>query len=115
VPGLSVADDGTPTINGLPLAQASSSEQLRTSVALGAALSPKLRVMLVRNGNLLDEAHLAALGEMAAGMGVQLWVEWVTSGAAGPANVLIEDGHVAEAGPQRGMIAPNEEPAVEGL
>ena len=109
VPGLGIAEDGTATLNGIPLAQASSSEQLAASVALGAALNPKLKVMLVRNGNLLDERHLAEMGEAASRLGIQLWVEWVTSGATGPANVLIEDGHVVEAGMQHGTINPNKE------
>lgn len=92
VPGLGLGDAGV-LFGGVPLEQASSSEQLRVSVAIGLALNPKLKVLLVRNGNLLDEDGVAMLGEMAAAAGAQVWMEFVTSSADGMA-VMIEDGHV---------------------
>lgn len=92
VAGLGIADAG-PTFGGVPLEQASSSEQLRVSVAIGLALNPKLKVLLVRNGNLLDDGGLKALGEMADAAGAQVWMELVTKDAGG-VTVMIEDGHV---------------------
>jgi hypothetical protein len=63
------------------------------SVAIGLALNPKLKVLLVRNGNLLDDDGLKALSEMADASGAQVWMELVTKDAGG-VTVMIEDGHV---------------------
>lgn len=93
VEGLGLSDDGV-TFNDVPLAQASSSEQLRVSVAIGLALNPTLKVVIVRNGNVLDEDALAAIAKQAEDAKAQLWVEWVTKDKSA-VQVFIEDGHVA--------------------
>lgn len=93
VVGLGLSDDGV-TFNGLPLAQASSAEQLRVSAAIGFALNPTLKVVLIKNGNLLDDDSLAALAKQSEEAGAQCWVEWVTKDKS-EVQVFIEDGHVA--------------------
>ncbi len=92
VAGLGLSDDGV-TFGGLPFSQASTSEQLRVSVAIGLALNPTLRVLLVRNMNLLDDENLALLTKQAEDADCQLWGEYVTSNPEG-VSVFIEDGHV---------------------
>jgi len=92
--GLSLGDDGV-TLHGIPFEQASSAEQLRASIAIGAALNPKLAVMLVRDGALLDQSSLAMLAEMADAAGIQLLVERVGEGDR--MGVVIEDGAIVEA------------------
>ncbi len=91
VPGLSFSETGV-TLNALPLDQASSAEQLRVSVAIGAALNPQLRVSFVRDGSLLDEASLALIAETAEKLDLQVWMERVAG--AGETGILIEDGMV---------------------
>lgn len=93
VQGLAVGDDGI-AYNGVPFAQASSAEQLRVSVAIGLALNPKLKVLLIRDGSLLDERNLAVIATMAEEAGAQVWLERVSSDGAG-CSVLIEDGAVS--------------------
>jgi energy-coupling factor transporter ATP-binding protein EcfA2 len=84
--------DGYVTLNGLPFAQASDAEQLRTSIALAMAMNPKLKVLRIRDGSLLDENGLRLVAEMAELHDFQVWVERVdTSGKIG---VVIEDGSV---------------------
>lgn len=80
-------------LEGVPFSQASSAEQLRASAAIGLALNPRLRVMLIRDGSLLDEKSLRMLGEFAEQHGAQIWVERV--GDHDACGVLIEDGEVA--------------------
>lgn len=92
VPGLGLTDEGV-TFEGLPFKQAATSVQLRTSVAIGLALNPSLKVLLVRNGNLLDEHGVRLLGEMAEAAGAQIWMEYVTGKDEG-VTVMIEDGKV---------------------
>lgn len=91
VPGLSFDDAGI-LYNGIPFAQASSGEQLRVSVSMGLALNPKLRVVLIREGSLLDADNLALIGEMAAEADAQVWIERVGDGES--CSVVIEDGAV---------------------
>lgn len=88
-------DDVGPTFNGVPFQQASQAEQLRVSVAIGVALNPKIRVMLVREGSRLDPNGLALLAKLAEETGSQVWVERVAAGD--PGAVIIEDGAVLEA------------------
>lgn len=93
VTGLGFDADGI-TLNGLPFEQASSAEQLRVSVAMGIALNPKLRVMLIRDGSLLDEDSLALVATMAEEADAQIWIERVSDGDE--VSVVIEDGHVRD-------------------
>ena len=92
--GLTVDDKGV-LLHGLPLEQASSAEQLQCSVAIGLALNPELRVLLVRDGSLLDEDSLRLLTEMAEGADAQVWLETVSDG--GDVGIVIEDGTVRAA------------------
>lgn len=96
IDGLGLSDDGV-TFMGLPFSQASSSQQLRTSVAIGMALNPLLKVLLVRNGNMLDDDSLQAVAEQAEQADCQVWCEYVTADPKG-VQVFIEDGHVAAQG-----------------
>ncbi len=94
VPGLSFDEDGGVTLDGLPFCQASSSQQLRVSVAIGLALNPKLRVLLVRDGSLLDPDSLKLLGQLAKEHDAQVWLERVSDGKE--VTVVIEDGAVQQ-------------------
>jgi len=91
VPGLGF-DEGGVTLNGLPFEQASSAEQLRVSVAMGLAVNPTLRVLLIRDGSLLDEEGLRTVAELAAERDGQVWLERVGEGAE--CSVIIEDGAI---------------------
>lgn len=91
VPGLGFDETG-PTLNGIPLAQASQAERLRVSIAIGLALNPKLRVLLVREGALLDEEAMGILETMATEADAQVWIERV--GKGDPGAIIIEDGSV---------------------
>jgi len=76
VKGLGLDEAGV-TFNGMPFEQCSSAEQLRISVAMGLALNPKIKVLLIRDGSLLDDESLRALAEQAAEADAQVWVERV--------------------------------------
>jgi DNA repair exonuclease SbcCD ATPase subunit len=97
VEGLAFDVNGGVTLNGLPFDQASAAEQLRVSVAIGAALNPSLRVMLVRDASLLDSEALELMGQLADQYDTQLWLERVEAEGA---TVVIEDGTVAAAAAQ---------------
>ncbi|SCM79836.1 conserved hypothetical protein [uncultured Pleomorphomonas sp.] len=93
VEGLELTEDGV-LLNGVPFDQASDAEQLRVSIAVAGAMNPRLRVIRVRDGSLLDDDSMAALASYAEANGLQVWVETVQSGRE--AAIVIEDGHVAK-------------------
>lgn len=91
VEGLAFDEDGV-LLNGFPFSQASSAEQVRVSVAMGIAMNPELRVLLIRDGSLLDDDSLGMISEMAAEKDAQIWIERVGEGAE--VSVVIEEGEV---------------------
>lgn len=94
VSGLLFDTAGGITLDGIPFSQCSSAEQLKVSVAIGFALNPKLKVVLIRDGSLLDDTSMTTLCEMAKEAKAQVWVERVGTDAR--TSVVIEDGHVKE-------------------
>lgn len=95
VPGL-ICDDAGIKFNGTPLDQCSSAEQLRIGLAIAIGMNPKMKVMLIRDGSLLDEDSLAIVAEMAEASDSQVWIERVSDGAE--CTVVIEDGMVVGGG-----------------
>lgn len=86
--------DGIVLLNGVPFDQASDAEQLRASVAIAMAGNPKLRVIRVRDGSLLDADGMRLLAELADANDMQVWVERVASD--GKVGFVIEDGQVRQ-------------------
>ncbi len=94
VTGLGI-DGDVVTFRGVPFSQASGAEKVRVGMAVGAALNPTLRVILVREGALLDDTSLSTMLANAAERGFQVWVETVGERDAGESvGVVIEDGRV---------------------
>lgn len=91
ISNLSFSDDGV-IYQGQPLEQASQAEQIRVSAAIGITLNPKLRILLIRDGSLLDNDSLALLGKLAEDSDTQIWLERVSHGDG--VGVVIEDGEV---------------------
>ena len=92
VEGLAV-DGEAVLFGGLPLAQANRATQIRVSAAIGMALNPRLRIMFVEDGSLLDTESLGLMAALAEANGSQVWMEVVSSDGDG-CEVFIEDGHV---------------------
>lgn len=93
VPGLSFDESGV-LFQGVPFSQASDAEKIRVSVSMGLAMNPKLKVILIRDGSLLDEDSLAIIAKMAAENDAQVWIERV--GRGDECSVVIEDGQIVE-------------------
>lgn len=94
IDGIGFGDDLV-LFNSEPFSQASDAEQLRVSVAIAAAMNPKLRVIRIRDGSLLDDEAWAILTEFADTNDLQIWAETVQSDR--PAAIVIEDGTVKAA------------------
>jgi DNA repair exonuclease SbcCD ATPase subunit len=94
VPGLTFGD-GSVLLDGVPFEQASDAEQLWASIAIAGAMNPKLRVIRVRDGSLLDDEAMVLLAEYAEANDLQIWIERVDS--SGAVGFVIEDGMVKDA------------------
>jgi len=81
-------------INGTPFNQLSSGEKIRISALIGMSVTPELRVMLIRNGSLLDDDGYSTIESLAIKNNYQFWVE--TVGAGHGEAILIEDGKTKE-------------------
>jgi hypothetical protein len=78
--------------NDLPFDQASHAEQMKTSMAIGMAINPKLRIMRIKDGSLLDDKTLAIVSAMAEAHDFQVWIECVST--TGKVGIYLEDGEV---------------------
>lgn len=94
VKGLGFSDVGV-MFNGFPFEQASGAERIRVSTGIGFALNPKLKVLRIKDGSLLDNESLALLEELAAAADGQIFLEMISKDAVG---VVIEDGIVMDNG-----------------
>lgn len=88
--------DGFVTFNDIPLDQASDAERLRVSIGIAMATNPKLRVIRIRDGSLLDEDSMKVVVEMAKQNNFQFWCEVVgdQKTVGGEIAVVLKDGEV---------------------
>lgn len=90
VDGLSFGE-GIVTFNGLPLSQASTGEQWSVSLAIAGAMNPTLRVILIRQGALMDSDRIRQTALWAAENNYQVWMERVEE--SGTVGIVMEDGN----------------------
>ncbi len=95
--------DGVVLYKDVPFEQASSAEQLRVSLAIAMAANPKVRVIRIQDGSLLDEDSLAHIEAAAGEKGYQVWIEKVDS--SGTVGIVIEDGAVVAIDGERVAVA----------
>ncbi|MCI1831518.1 MAG: AAA family ATPase [Bifidobacterium sp.] len=93
IDGLGFDESGV-TYKGVPFQQASSMEQLRVSMAIAMASNPKLKVIRIKDGSLLDDDALAYVAQVAEEQDFQVLMERV--GDKDPGAIIIEDGQVKE-------------------
>lgn len=91
IDGLSWNEDKV-LYNNIPYDQISSAEQLKVSMAIAMAANPKLRMLQIRDGSLLDKDNLKVIEEMTKGQDFQAWVERVDE--SGKVGIVISDGEI---------------------
>jgi outer membrane murein-binding lipoprotein Lpp len=94
VEGLDFANGGV-TYSGIPFKQASGSQTLKVSTAIGMALNPRLRVMLIDGAESLDSTQMGIISEMAKKQDYQLWLTSVSEDEK--IGIYIEDGAIKTA------------------
>jgi len=91
------------TYHGVPLEECSSAEQIRISTAIGMSANPNMKVLLIREGSLLDASGIDTLEQMAQEHGYQIFAEVVDE--TGKVGIYLEDGEV------KAINNPEPEPA----
>jgi len=91
VDGLSLGDD-TVIFDGITFSSLSTGQQIRLSTAIAMKLNPKLKIILVREGSLLDDEGFKELCNMAKDNDYQIWIEEVDE--SGKVGFYIEDGSI---------------------
>ncbi len=93
IPDLELRPEGV-YYQGVPFEQGSRAERIKVSLAMGMALNDKLRILLIRDGSVLDADSMATIAELAEQHDFQFWIEMARGyeGAAGA--VIIDDGGV---------------------
>lgn len=86
--------DGEVKFNGLPIASAGTSEQIKVGMAVAAALNPKLRVILVDEGSEIDRDNLKVVHDFAAERDLQIWMTRCSTDSGMP-ELEIVDGEIA--------------------
>lgn len=87
-------NDDTLTYKDIPFSQLSTSEKLRLSFLISCVVNPKLKVMLIRDGSLLDKENMELLKKIAEYFNVQIWVEVVDDNEQ--VGIILEDGKIKD-------------------
>jgi hypothetical protein len=88
--------NGIVTFNAHPLSQASTGEQWTVALAIAGAMNPKLKVIMIRQGALMDSDRIRQTAEWAAAKGYQVWMERVEE--SGKVGIVMHDGEATVAG-----------------
>jgi hypothetical protein len=93
IDGLELTDEGV-LMNGVFFSQLSTAEQIRISALVAMSQNPDLRIILIREGALMNSANLKMLSGLAAERGFQCWIEKFSE-SPGNEGLHIEDGAIA--------------------
>jgi DNA repair exonuclease SbcCD ATPase subunit len=91
--GLEFTDEGV-MYRGTFFSQLSTAEQIRISTLVAMAQNPTLRIVMIREGALINRENMAMIAELAKSENYQLWVEKFAE-EPGDAGLHIVDGAVA--------------------
>lgn len=90
--GLELTDDGV-MFNGTFFSQLSTAEQIRVSTLVAMSQNPGLKLILIREGALMNSANLTMIASLANDQGYQLWIEKFQENAS-DIGLHIEDGSI---------------------
>lgn len=98
VDGLKLTADGIMISNEngdlVPFKQASAARKLKISLGIAMAANPKLRVIRIADGSLLDDESMKIVKNMAKDEDFQVWIEYASRNKDDKIGVYIEDGAV---------------------
>ncbi len=95
--GLELTDDGV-MFNGTFFSQLSTAEQIRVSTLVAMSQNPGLKIIIIREGALMNSANLAMIASLASDQGYQLWIEKFQETASATGLHIIDGSIVSESG-----------------
>ena len=100
VKGFTITPEGIQVANAegvmVPFCQASSAQRLRISLGIAMATNPKLKVIRVSDGSLLDDESMQIIRDMTQEKDFQLWIEYASRNEDDKIGIYIEDGQVPQ-------------------
>lgn len=72
--GLELTEEGV-MVDGTFFSQLSTAEQIRVSTLVAMSQNPSLRIVIIREGALMNSANLAMIAQLAAERSFQVWIE----------------------------------------
>lgn len=94
IPGLDF-QGGDISFNGVEFSQISTAQRIKVSMAIAMALNPKIKIVRIMNGSLLDGDAMKEIESLAKRNDFQVWIERVSDSPTGNA-IYIEDGEVKQ-------------------
>jgi len=91
--GISFGESGL-LVEGVPFEQCNDAMRIAVSTAMGMALNPKLKLMLIKRGSLLDDNMLGIVRDLARQGGFQILLEKVGKGK--DVRIVIEEGNAID-------------------
>jgi hypothetical protein len=108
IDGLGFSDEGYVTFGGFPLSQTCDSDKLLIGVAVALKMAGDHKVLLVENGEKLDNGRLPILAQMAEEAGATILMERRSTGSE--CTIVIEDGALAQPAVQPDIGSGNKPP-----
>lgn len=91
IDGLSLTEHGI-IVNNVPWRQLSQAQKIKYAMAIAMANNPKLKVILISDGSLLDKQSMEVITHMATENNFQVWIEIVDE--SGKVGVYLENGMI---------------------
>jgi DNA repair exonuclease SbcCD ATPase subunit len=98
VDGIKIEEDGIKIKNKenkwIPFCQMSSAQKLNISLSLAMKANPKMRVIRIADGSLLDDESMEIINKLADKEDYQVWIEYTSKNKNDRYGVYIENGEV---------------------
>lgn len=94
IEGLELGEDDV-LYKGVEYSEISQAQQIQVSMSIAMAENPKLKIVRIMDGSLLDKNSFKKIKDIAKEKDFQVWIERVADDPSGEANVLfIEEGEI---------------------
>src|SRR5690606_8362615 len=95
VPGLDFKN-GDVSFNGIEFEQINTAEKIKISMCMAMALNPRLKVVRIMNGSLIDSDGMDEIKKIAQEKGFDIWIEKVSNRKTSENSFLISEGELHE-------------------
>jgi hypothetical protein len=98
VDGIKIEEDGIKIKNQdglwIPFCQMSAAQKLKISLSLAMKANPKMRIIRIADGSLLDDESMGIIEQAAKKEDYQVWIEYTSKNKNDRHGVYIENGEI---------------------